>query len=485
LRDYQIESVLWSDGWRGSFGLEPNLQLYVAHAVEIFREVRRVLRPDGTLWLNLGDSYASASAKGNSGNGTSTLTNGGAYQEEAPRPQWAGRPAPGATSWAGRNVQHRHGSRGTRKGAAGKHEYAGLGPMVQPNRMPQAGMKPKDLMGVPWRVAFALQDDGWYLRQDIVWAKPNPMPESVTDRCTKSHEYIFMLTKNAQYYFDQEAILEPLSPNTHLRVSQERLAEQLGSDKVPGKHVPMKAVLRGGKTASRGSGVKNNDDFQDQCSVMPGRRKKWKTPDGWDTSTGNGGHGSFHGDGREAGHTDYHAKKSGNLGRKPRPGAPEDNGSHQKGSVPWEGYERNKRSVWTVTTVPFGGEFCRACQTYFEGESLGELRVEKIKDGEREVRRRWCSCGVHDKWLSHFATFPTTLIDPAIKASCPERGVVLDPFGGAGTTGMAADRLHRDAVLIEVNPEYAEMARQRLQLDAGPMFGDVRLVAAPLPEAAE
>jgi DNA modification methylase len=499
--------------WKGVLGMEPDWRMYVEHMVEVFREVRRVLRADGTLWLNLGDSYAT-------GAGAVGERPGGGAQGDA----WAGRPKPGATAWAGRNVPHQH--RGSREGAAGKHEYvAGLGPMTQPNRMPQHGMKAKDLMMMPARVAIALCDDGWYLRQDNVWAKPNPMPESVTDRFTKSHEYVFLLAKQERYFFDQEAILEPLSESTHLRVSQSTLNEQLGSDKVPGKtNGPMTVSLRGFKAGKPGSGIKNNESMN-AAMVAPGRR-------------------------------------SGNKARKPAgqrgpPGAdPNDAGDGVAGSIPWEGFQRNKRSVWTVTTVPFGGEFCRACQTYFEGDALGDLRVEKIeKEGGGQERRRWCRCGVHDKWLSHFATFPPTLIEPCIKAGASEKGccakcgapwvresetkydtqgrttngqrsvdrrhekpgfevravkhvetigwsptcecavqtadgklnrcVVLDPFGGAGTTGMAADRLHRDAVLIESNPEYAEMARQRLQLDAGPMFGDVRLVAAPIPEAAE
>jgi DNA modification methylase len=133
--------------WRGSLGLEPTYQLYVEHLVEVLREVRRVLRPDGTLWLNLGDCYATG---------------------------------------------------------GGKAKRAGGGKL-----------KPKDLVGIPWRVAFALQDDGWWLRRDVVWHKPNPMPESVTDRCTSAHEYLFHLTKSARYFYDGEAIKEPCSDNSH------------------------------------------------------------------------------------------------------------------------------------------------------------------------------------------------------------------------------------------------------------------------------
>jgi len=152
LRDYAAE---------GQLGLEKTPEEYVARMVELFREVRRVLRKDGTLWLNLGDSYATQPA-GNFGKDMPKPADGGAYRENKPKMDWA-----------------------------------------------RTGLKPKDLCGIPWRVAFALQADGWWLRSDIIWAKPNPMPESVTDRPTKSHEYLFLLTKSANYFYDAEAIKEP------------------------------------------------------------------------------------------------------------------------------------------------------------------------------------------------------------------------------------------------------------------------------------
>jgi len=196
-------------------------------------------------------------------------------------------------------------------------------------------MKPKDLIGIPWRVAFALQADGWYLRQDIIWSKPNPMPESVTDRCTKAHEYLFLLSKSARYHYDAEAIAEALTESSISRLAQD-VDSQQGSDRVPGKtNGTMKAV--GGET-------------------------------------------------------------------------------------------RNRRSVWTVATQPF-----------------------------KEA---------------HFATFPPDLIEPCIKAGCPKGGTVLDPFGGAGTTGLVADRLQRDAILIELNPAYCTLAADRITDDA-PLFAMV------------
>jgi DNA modification methylase len=148
LRDYGVE---------GQFGLEKTPEEYVAKMVEVFRDVRRVIKKEGTLWLNLGDSYCGTGSKG-----------------ELTDPKYS----------EGRNGQ-----------------VVALNNKIE-------GLKPKDLVGIPWRVAFALQADGWYLRQDIIWHKPNPMPESVTDRCTKSHEYVFLMTKSAKYYFDNEAIKE-------------------------------------------------------------------------------------------------------------------------------------------------------------------------------------------------------------------------------------------------------------------------------------
>lgn len=156
LRDYGVD---------GQLGLEKTPDEYVAKMIAVFREVRRVLADDGTLWLNLGDSYAQSGCGG--ATGTSSTLNGGIESQNA-----------------------------------SKH--------VRANRL-VVGLKPKDLVGIPWMVAFALRADGWYLRQEIIWAKPNPMPESVTDRCTKSHEHIFLLSKSPRYYWDVAAALEPFA----------------------------------------------------------------------------------------------------------------------------------------------------------------------------------------------------------------------------------------------------------------------------------
>lgn len=289
LRDY---------GVAGQLGLEKTPQEYVDNIVAVFREVRRVLRDDGTLWLNLGDSYA---------------RNGGEQ------------------GGCNRDLIHLEGSQKI---------------ML---KTPE-GIKPKNLVGIPWRVA--LQADGWYLRQDIIWSKPNPMPESVTDRCTKSHEYIFLMSKSARYFYDAESISEPVAPSTIDRLSQSNLDQQNGSSRVPGKtNGNMKAVPPrfGGDKYGSSDAVEN------------------RTKSGNEYSIGNG--------------------------------------------------TRNKRSVWTVATQPYSE--------------------------------------------AHFATFPPKLIKPCILAGCPIGGTTIDPFGGSGTTGMVALELGRNAILIELNPEYVKIAQQR------------------------
>ena len=246
LRDY---------GHEGQLGLESTSDEYVSNMVSVFQQVWRVLAEDGTLWLNLGDSYGSK----------------------------------------------------------------------------------KQLSGIPWRIALALQSAGWCLRQDIIWAKPNPMPESVTDRCTKAHEYLFLLTKNAKYFFDSVAIKEP--------------------------------SMALGTTAIRFGGNKYGDSDDPK-----------------------------------------HATKSGNTYV--------DSGT------------RNKRSVWTVSPKPFAG--------------------------------------------AHFAVMPEALVEPCILAGSKHDDLVLDPFAGSGTVGVVALRHGRNFVGVELNTEYAEIARQRIENDA-PMFNEVTL----------
>jgi DNA modification methylase len=209
LRDY---------GMSGQIGNEPTPEAYVEKLVFVFREVKRVLKDDGTLWLNLGDSYWGG--KGQSSQAWSTEHQDRNTLERS---------------------QHQISGKGETRPTDGKH------PVI----------KPKDLIGIPWMVAFALRADGWYLRQEIIWNKPNPMPESVTDRCTKSHEQIFLLTKSKVYYFDQAAIREPAKDSSVARLAQD-VENQEGSSRANGgkkTNGKMKAVKFGGNKAE-GYGVR-------------------------------------------------------------------------------------------------------------------------------------------------------------------------------------------------------------------------------------
>lgn len=355
LRDYGID---------GQLGLEKTPEEYTAKLVGIFHELQRALADDGTLWLNLGDSYASG--KGtcyNLGGGTDSL---GQYRKEM-----------------------------------------GAHPLDRGNKstLAESGLKPKDLVGIPWRVAFALQADGWYLRSDIIWAKPNPMPESVTDRPTRSHEYIFLLTKSARYYYNAEAIKEPVADGTLLRIGQPNLENQKGSRRANGgtrADRPFKPVLFGGTHAEdygttrhsgkewnpqeaswKGSKFDNPRDIDRHPDVGRNREKK-----DFDSSHGGGGTG-FNG---------------------------------HKGNVLADGTTyllRNKRDVWTVTTKPF-----------------------------KEA---------------HFATFPPDLIAPCILAGSKIGDLVWDPFMGAGTTAIVALKYGRKYGGTEINPEYVKLAERRIR----------------------
>jgi len=281
-------------------GLEQTPDQFIAELVSVFREVKRVLRDDGTLWLNIGDSYASfrdgkATPDTTRGESTGTLVDKGKASNRK------------ASTFANTSIKH------------------------------------KDLVGIPWMLAFALRADGWYLRQDIIWHKPNPMPESVRDRCTKSHEYIFLLTKSPQYFYDDIAVQEDAKTAPGATWKERKAAGATAGNVIVGD-----GVRNGTQRVVHGKGVTSNLTRQDG--------------------------------------------------------------------------KRNKRSVWTVTTRPFKG--------------------------------------------AHFATFPPALIEPCILAGCPEGGTVLDPFFGAGTTGLVAQRHNRKWIGCELNPEYAAIAQARIESES-------------------
>lgn len=315
LRDY---------GVAGQLGLEASLEEYLAKLVAIFDEVYRVLRKDGTCWVNIGDSYTGGLGWKQGDNSYSTL--------------------------------------GPNRDGLTPQNKAFQAPRAKQTAIP-TGLKPKDLMLVPFRLALALQAAGWWVRSDIIWSKPNPMPESVTDRPTRSHEYVFLLTRSERYYYDAAAIREP---------------------------------------------------------AKEGSRASIKMPDGWDTGTG--GHGSYHRLGREKGQLRDRADKQRGHSRR-----------HAGFNDRWDALPQeeqmalgcNKRSVWNVATEPFPE--------------------------------------------SHFATFPTALIEPMVLAGSRPGDVVLDPFMGSGTVGVVAAQHGRDWLGIELNHEYAEMAHRRIAEEGRPV----------------
>jgi DNA modification methylase len=365
LRDY---------GTAGQIGLEQTPAEYVAKLVEVFREVRRVLRDDGTVWLNLGDSY----------NGS-----GGAGGDYRPGGLKEGQP-----KYPGRRIDV---------------------------------LKPKDLIGIPWRVALALQADGWYLRSDIIWHKPNPMPESVTDRPTKSHEYLFLLSKSERYYYDSEAIKEPSITDDMRRPYGSEGAWQM--DGRPVEHRP-NGQLRGkaGKNAFRGQGAER------EGATGPANR-----------------------DGRDM----------------------------QDVGV---GTTRNKRSVWTVATKPYKEahfatypvdlvEPCIKAGTSAHGccEACGAPWVRVVERTKAEYTP--CNGAYAEQHIqqskgktrSQAGGMPidgvvTTGWSPSCSCGAPTVPcVVLDTFSGSGTTGVAAIGLGRNYIGIELNPEYIKLAERRLQ----------------------
>ena len=329
LRDY---------GVAGQLGLEPTPEEYVAEMVTVFREVRRVLRDSGTLWLNLGDSYAQAGGRG----------------EQGATSQRAGRS----------NV------RAQERSASSK---------------PPAGYKPKDLLMIPARVALALQADGWYLRSEIIWHKPNPMPESVTDRPTSAHEKVFLLTKSPAYFYDAEAIKED-------------------------------GVTPAGTKGAKGSAERFN------TPGVNSRPPEYKIYDG----------------------------------------------------------KRNARNVWTITTKPFKGahfatmppdlaERCILAGTSERGAcpACGSPWVRQVERTAMVINRSERTHELGRTRASGTMVSPASSVTIGWAPSCecapaaPVPHIVLDPFGGAGTTGMVAERLGRDSIAIELNPEYAAMAEAR------------------------
>lgn len=382
LRDYKCP---------GQIGLEASPDEYISTMLWVFLEVRRILKPDGTLWLNMGDCYASG--KGtcyNTGSGHNSLTSQKGRQEEEVYPT----------------------NRGNK------------------SALERVGLKPKDLVGMPWRLAFALQAQGWWLRSDIIWHKPNPMPESVQDRPTKSHEYLFLLAKSEDYYYNGEAIMEPCESGPS---DVKKMVEQL--PRLGGKTLTDEDPLHAGSAMSKIGRTRG----------VGGSRK----PSGWASEEqrdqpflGRFEHPKAHGKNsrmnqdRDPAHGEERHDKdpvggrvrnSGNLKRKTA-GEHDDSrvNTHMGYSFPWEGtLYRNRRTVWTIATEPYEE--------------------------------------------AHFATFPEKLVAPCILAGSRIEDVVLDPFCGAGTTLFVAKQFNRRAIGIDLNPAYCELAVKRLAQEVLPL----------------
>ena len=370
-------------------------ECHVCNIVDLFRLVRQVLADDGTAWVNYGDSYAG---------------------------YWGAQGRQGETGeMAGRSVVS------ARQIAAAQRRASHTGSTKHLN-----GLKPKDLCMIPARVALALQADGWWVRQDIVWSKPNPMPESVNDRCTKAHEYIFLLSKRDRYFYDAEAILESVSPSTHARLSQD-VQNQVGSTRANGgakANGNMKAVAR---KFDPSAGNKNNPSFDEAMAIMPSLRNKRSV---WTVTTKpySGAHfatfppaliepmilagTSAHG----------HCPQCGaGWVRIVEKGAP---------------LEEQKKACGADSAGGYNGQAVKE----YEGTGAQNARAVKarILEGMRErVTTGWrptCKCGAE-----------------------PVPGVVFDPFMGSGTTAEVAQRLGRNWIGTELNRDYEPLQRERVR----------------------
>ena len=338
LRDYGTEE---------QFGLEDTPEAFVKNLVEVFKEIKRVLRDDGTVWLNLGDTY----------------------------------------------LQNKH------------------------------------LIGIPWRVAFALQSDGWYLRQDIIWHKPNPMPESVKDRCTKAHEYIFLLSKNSQYYYDNEAIKEKVEQvSSYKNNPSSSRATKYKNDKDERTHRQGMSKTRGEKLIVTRPNLPSQEDFvkflrsKTNVKILSESTNIGKTTiEHW-----------------------FRLDKS--------------------------GFSYPSRDDW-IKISDFINDWSSKYEEINQKMTYEEYHFDDVVTLDKKNKRSVWTISPKPFKEAHFAVYPTELIEPCVLAGCPEGGHVLDPFGGSGTTGLVADRLNRNATLIDLNEDYIEIAKKRIKDDAPLLVG--------------
>jgi DNA modification methylase len=432
LRDYGVP---------GQIGLEASVPEWIERVVDVFREVRRVLRKDGTVWLNLGDCFVAAPAGMDRSEGpASTLT--GADR----RGNRAARALPESY---GKRQGHRSSFRRDREPLGGMPHKRAL------------KLKPKDLVGQPWRLAFALQDDGWWLRRDLIWHKPNAMPESVRDRPSSAHEYVFLLARSRRYYYDAAAIAEPLAESSIVRLSQPTFDQQHG-------------------------GPKDYGGDRSQRRALENLAARHKPPSGWN-------------DGPTADDKVGRYRRSGNGARDrgERAGATSDVGR----GVQWEGSEagRNSRSVWTIPTQPYPGPHyatfpeelarrcvlagspprtCEQCGAPWRRELRTTHRNDQRADGRPSTGNNsggrrggpagHGSVGMAERTVRHDETVGWR---PGCKHDQEGRGVamVLDPFGGSGTVAQVATGHGRASTWIDLDPDNVPLALERI----GPLLCDV------------
>lgn len=414
LRDYGIEATFWPEVTFSPMagippitipemncvhGLETDPLSYVGHAVLIFREVKRVLRNDGTLWLDLGDSY-----------------------------------------FANPNMDN-----GDLKYGPGRKR------IDSPNRHKVFGFKSKDLIGIPWRVAFALQADGWYLRCDIIWHKPNPMPEAVTDRPTKAHEYLFLLSKSQKYFFDQEAVKEPVTGNAHARGNglNPKANIPTGWDASGGNHRKLQGRYN---NVSRLHTPKQNESFSSLCNELVGKRNIRSV---WTIE--------------EDEYLQF---------------------------LKWKSeHKSDKKDVWTIPTQGFKGahfatfpervvEPCIKAGTSEKGccPECGAPWV-RITEKTKSIARKVSSSHAAVPGQQPHGTFCTERHDTPSEVktigwqpSCnhnlnPIPCTVLDPFAGSGRSGVVANKLNRNFIGIDINPDYLKMAEKDIY-EVAPLFAE-------------
>ena len=388
LRDYGVD---------GQLGNERTPEEFIANMVTVFRECWRVLRDDGTLWLNLGDSYAGS---------------------------WGNYVAPNSASAK----------------ALDKRRKDRYGTYKPPSADVPSGLKPKDLVGIPWRVALALQADGWYLRSDIIWHKPNPMPESVTDRPTKAHEYVFLLTKSPRYFYDAEAVKEQVTPSTVARLSQD-VENQTGSTRANG-------------------GAKTNGTMKAVGKAYSFAR---------------------------------------NVAEADRPGQAASNHRADREDVQYVG-SRNRRSVWTIATAPYSGAHfatyppdlvepcikagtsargvCPECGAPWEREVEHAIMptakaAKTFVIDERDLQADEMDQGSNRQKDGHKPGYISANKTIGWRPTCDcgredaVPAIVFDPFAGSGTTLMVARALGRHGVGLDLSMTYIrECAKERLGFEA-------------------